>query len=134
MSERKWVFVCGPYSSPSPTHNVHVAVHVGERLYEAGFFPVVPHALTHLWDSIIPRAYQAWLEFHRHALRKCDALFRIPGESNGADQEVQFARALGIPVYERMQDLFRDFNVDPNLAMVRSVNDVDDEEEGGVYK
>ena len=41
-----------------------------------------------------------------HALlRKCDALFRIEGASNGADQDVMIAQELGIPVYYQLEEV-----------------------------
>ena len=38
-------------------------------------------------------------------LSRCDAVLRIPGESRGADQDVARARARGLPVYERIEDV-----------------------------
>lgn len=41
-----------------------------------------------------------------HALlRKCDAVFRIEGASNGADQDVMIAQELGIPVYYQLEEV-----------------------------
>ena len=34
----------------------------------------------------------------------CQALLRLPGESPGADREVQFARDNGVPVLYEVQD------------------------------
>jgi len=31
-------------------------------------------------------------------LSKCDAIYRIPGESKGADLEVEYAKEHGIPI------------------------------------
>jgi hypothetical protein len=37
-------------------------------------------------------------------LAKCDCLLRLPGESKGADNEVFWAKKLGMPVYYSIQE------------------------------
>jgi hypothetical protein len=66
-------------------------------LWDAGAVPVVPH-LTHLWHLVEPQPYAHWLALGRELLRRCDAVFRLPGTSPGADEEVALAEATGIPV------------------------------------
>ena len=38
-------------------------------------------------------------------IERCDAVLRLPGESTGADNDVRLARARGIPVYVRVEDV-----------------------------
>lgn len=38
-------------------------------------------------------------------ISRCDAVLRLPGASRGADQDVAQARALGLPVFERVEDI-----------------------------
>jgi len=38
-------------------------------------------------------------------LKKCDAVFRIPGESKGADQDVKIAKELGLNIYTNLNDI-----------------------------
>jgi hypothetical protein len=38
-------------------------------------------------------------------LEKCDAIFRIKGESNGADKDVKLAVERGIPVYYNLEEV-----------------------------
>jgi hypothetical protein len=38
-------------------------------------------------------------------LSRCDAVFRIPGASTGADLEVAKAREMGLPVFTRLEDI-----------------------------
>jgi hypothetical protein len=38
-------------------------------------------------------------------LERCDAVLRIEGASNGADEDVRIARQRGLPVYVRLEDL-----------------------------
>jgi hypothetical protein len=52
---------------------------------------------------------EAWNEIqypvaHR-LLHKCDAVFRITGESKGADNDVSIAQEKGIPVYYDLEEV-----------------------------
>lgn len=38
-------------------------------------------------------------------LEKCDAVLRIPGESNGADQDVKIAKEKGLMVYYHIDEI-----------------------------
>jgi hypothetical protein len=82
--------------------NTRNALRVGDRLWEAGAVPVVPH-LTHLWHLVAPKPYAHWLALGRELLQRCDALLRLPGDSQGADEEVALATELGIPVLEGLE-------------------------------
>ncbi len=46
-----------------------------------------------------------------NVLAAADALIRLPGESGGADAEVDCARALGIPVFCSIQRLLGHFTL-----------------------
>ena len=35
----------------------------------------------------------------------CDAVLRLPGDSNGADNDVRMAREWGLPIYYRLEDV-----------------------------
>jgi hypothetical protein len=41
----------------------------------------------------------------RRLIERCDAVLRIPGESKGADGDVELAGKLGLPVYHRLDEL-----------------------------
>ena len=38
-------------------------------------------------------------------LQHCDGVLRLPGDSNGADQDVAIARERGIPVWHSVEEL-----------------------------
>jgi hypothetical protein len=97
------VFISGPYSKGDVALNVREAVRAADRVWAAGFTPFVPH-LTHLWHLISPHPYPDWLALDLEWLAACDHLVRLPGESAGADGEVARALALGIPVYEGVDE------------------------------
>jgi hypothetical protein len=73
-----------------------------------GFVPFVPH-LSALWDIVdgesSPITYDDWLKYDFAWIDCCDALLRMPGESRGADMEVEYARSKGIPVSYSIADL-----------------------------
>jgi hypothetical protein len=99
---RPWVYVAGPYTQPDPAVNTRTALRAGDRLWDAGAVPIVPH-LTHLWHLVEPQPYAHWLALGRELLTRCDALLRLPGASPGADEEVALAKALDIPVLDGME-------------------------------
>lgn len=38
-------------------------------------------------------------------LQHCDAVLRLPGESSGADKDVEIAEQLGLPVYRTLEEV-----------------------------
>jgi len=91
------VYIAGPYTKPDPIENTHKAIVIAGRIYECGAVPIIPH-LTMLWHLVDPRPLEFWYAYDLEILARCDAVFRIPGESYGADAEVVEADRLGIPV------------------------------------
>lgn len=104
MLNRIKVYVAGPYSKPDPCVNTHDAIRVGSLLWDRGYTPFVPH-LTHLWHTVAPRPYIDWLAYDLVWLAACDVLLRLPGESSGADLEIEFAKERGIHVVHSFHEL-----------------------------
>lgn len=106
------VYVAGPISGFEPGgsqfDNVREAVELGERLRLLGFAVIVPH-LSALWHMIAPVPYEAWLAMDFAILERCDAVFRMPGASSGADREVAHAVAHGVPVFSSLDALHSRF-------------------------
>ena len=98
------VYVAGPYTGADPAVNVRAAILVGARLLDAGHVPFIPH-LTHFWHLVSPRPYEDWMQLDMAWIEVCEAMFRIPGESAGADREVARAKELGIPVFHDLDGL-----------------------------
>lgn len=91
------VYIAGPYSS-DPVENTKRAVLFGAHIrdkYNVRTF--VPH-FSHFEEQLAPKPYERWLEIDLDWLPLCDVLFRMPGESSGADAEVAAASLAGIPV------------------------------------
>jgi hypothetical protein len=90
--------------------NVRNAYAAANQLADEGFAPFVPHH-THFWHLLFPRPYAEWLRLDLAFLDCCDAVLRLPGPSNGADREVDAAKALGIPVFTEISALLETFRV-----------------------
>ncbi|MDN3654962.1 hypothetical protein QWZ08_04935 [Ferruginibacter paludis] len=65
-----------------PLLNLAGSAKVGDAAYEEILYPVA----------------------HR-LLLKCDAVFRIEGASNGADEDVRIAKERGLKIYYRLEDV-----------------------------
>lgn len=104
MKRKTRVYVAGPYTKGDVAVNVRQACLMGDLLLSEGYAPFIPH-LTHFLHMLAPRAYEEWLAFDLEWLRTCDVVLRLPGESNGADKEVEEAKRLGMPVYFAVRDL-----------------------------
>lgn len=92
------IYVAGPYSAGNSAHNIREAVLAADTLLGLGYVPFVPH-LHHFWDLIAPGEYEQWMALDLAWLEQCNALLRLPGDSPGADREVEHARSLGMDVF-----------------------------------
>lgn len=104
MQHRPRIYLAGPYTQGDVVVNVQNAVDTAEDVLMADGLPYVPH-LTHLWHLISPHEHAYWLALDLPWLRCCDAVYRLPGVSAGADQEVEEAQRCGIPVFETWEAL-----------------------------
>jgi len=106
---RAKVYVAGPYTKGDVAINVRNAFEAANKLADLGFAPFVPH-WTHFWHMMFPRPYEFWLELDNQFLPCCEAVLRLPGESNGADKEVALAGASGIPIFYSIESLDAHFS------------------------
>lgn len=104
FSTDKLIYIAAPYTFIDPVQNTNLACKIADELIVNGFVPYVPH-LTLLWHLITPRTVQFWYDYDIHLLKRCDAVLRIPGESVGADKEVELAKQWRIPVFYSIEDL-----------------------------
>ena len=98
------VYVASQYTIGSEGENVRVSLDVGNRLINEGFAPFCP-LLSHFQHMIFPQGYDTWLTLDIEWLSVCDCLLRLPGESKGADIEVEYAREHMIPVFYTIEQL-----------------------------
>lgn len=98
------VYVAGPYSKGDVALNVRTAIEAADQLAERHFCPYIPH-LSHFWHLMSPKPYEWWLTYDAMWLLECDAVLRIPGESEGAEKEVRLAQQRGLPVVSTIEEL-----------------------------
>lgn len=97
------VYIAGPYRS-NPIRGTANAIEAGDDLAHLGVIPFVPH-LTIVWDAWRPNPERFYLDLDMEWLEVCDALYRLPGQSSGADAEVRRMLDLGRPVFFRVAAL-----------------------------
>ena len=90
-------YIAGPYTKPDPVSNTRAALDEATVLLDSGLVaPIVPHLSLH-WDLVHPRPYEQWLDLDLDVIRRCDALYRLPGESTGAEREWAHAVRFNLP-------------------------------------
>src|SRR5688572_44925 len=112
------ILIAGPYRSGTNDdiqlmkQNLDRLEAVALPLFRKGHIPFIGEwlalPLIRLAGSQQP-GDAAWEEIqypvaHR-MLKKCDAVLRIEGASKGADEDVKQAKALGLPVYYKLEDV-----------------------------
>ena len=112
------ILIAGPYRSgtgdvPSKlAANVRAMEAYALPLFRAGHVPIVGEWLalplvelagsTQIGDTVFDEIFHPIAE---RLLARCDAVLRIGGASQGADQMAQSARARGLPVFTRLQEI-----------------------------
>lgn len=99
------VYVAGPISS-DVFEGIHRGMRAGKQLFLDGMAPYVPH-----WDAFLflPEGnWNAYLEWDLEYVALMEAVWRLEGESAGADLECYRAEALGIPVFYEADDEYED--------------------------
>lgn len=103
IGSHKFVYIAGPYTIGDVAENVREAILAAEEVAFCGHVPIIPH-LSHLWHLVIPHDYEFWCELTMRMLDRCDALVRLPGESRGADKEIERALELNLPVFYGIEE------------------------------
>lgn len=118
MAQRMLILISGPYLTGTDGDPDKVAANLAamERmalpLFERGHlavvgewmaWPVIRSAGGVSHNDAIFKTYQ-YPVAHR-LLGRCDAVFRIPGASNGADIECAKAREMGLPIFTDLNEV-----------------------------
>lgn len=115
----KRVYIAGPISKGDLLKNIRQFDAAFVKLLSLGFSPFNPGASVYLGNSmrdksfVLARAdskaggvtHEEWMRIDLAWLECADMVLRLPGESVGADIEVEFAKEIGIPVFENIDDL-----------------------------
>lgn len=109
ISARPRVYIAGPISS-DPIGGARNAIRAWHELWDAGFAPFAPHLdLLLVLHRDIP--YEDCMEYDFRWLQVCDAVYRLPGVSPGADRETEYAQEHGIPVCHAVGELVAELGV-----------------------
>lgn len=98
------IYIAGPYTKGDVIINIRRAIDAAEEISKKGHTPFIPH-LTAYWHLIYPHELEFWYNYDNEWLKSCDALYRIPGVSAGANMEVDLARKLGLIIYWKLEEI-----------------------------
>lgn len=99
------VYVAGPISKPPLEANIRRAFDAGHELLMNGFDPFIPHLYCFM-QITHPHSYERWMQLDLAFLSVCEAVFRVSGESPGAERECAHASEVcGIPIFHSVYDL-----------------------------
>lgn len=102
----KSVYIACPYSIGNQEEHVTNSIVTSHILADLGFIPFNP-LLVHYWHIMYERSYEYWCDYTMYWLLKCNMVLRLPGESKGADAEVEMAIKMNIPVYYNIPTLLK---------------------------
>lgn len=98
------VYIASPYTKGDVAVNVKKQIDVANSLISYGFCPFTP-LMYHFQHIVHPLSYKEWVTLGIEWLKCCDVVLRLPGESTGADYEVQVANCHSIPVVYSIAEL-----------------------------
>jgi hypothetical protein len=104
----KIVFVVGPFRGKNAweiEQNIRRAEAAALQIWRAGIAVICPHTNTRFFQGAAPD--DLWLAGDLEILRRCDAVFCLPGwdGSEGSIGEAHLADSIGIPVFFDMDAL-----------------------------
>ena len=110
-SIKPWCYISGPYTKGDTGQNVNTAMSQWAWLKEnyPDILFVCPH-WSHLQHMLTPLDYEEWIEYDLDLLSALmrsgpGCVIRLSGESEGADTECEYAKAMGIPVVKSSRQL-----------------------------
>ena len=112
------ILIAGPYRSGTNDdpaliqRNLDRLESVALPIFEAGHIPMIGEWVAlpimkqagskSLADSV---AAKYLYPVASRLIERCDAVFRMEGNSRGADEDVRLARERGLPVYTRIEEI-----------------------------
>jgi hypothetical protein len=112
------ILIAGPYRSGTGddpalmARNLRSLESVALPLYRAGHIPLIGEwlALPLLREAGSEKPGDAIYNeilypIANRLITRCDAVLRLPGNSQGADEDVRLAKERGLPVFENLADV-----------------------------
>lgn len=98
------VYIASPYTLGDIAVNVKNQMDIADQLIGAEYAPFVP-LYSHFQHMAHPRPYEDWVKLDNEWVTVCDCVLRLPGESKGADAEVQLALDNNMLIFYSIQQL-----------------------------
>ena len=106
MIKQPFVYVAGPISTGGDIPgNTHRGIKLAEEIRQLGFATFCPHLSVATEMVCGASTWQSWLDYDEQIILRCDAVFRMDGDSRGADRETAFAEHHAIPVFRDLQSM-----------------------------
>lgn len=109
------IYIASPYTAGDVAQNVRRQIEAAEQLRAAGHLPFWP-LHSHYWHEVFPHDWQFWMDMDLEWVAHMDVVLRLPGDSAGADMEVERAAALGLPVFFSVEEFCNYANYCSRLA------------------
>lgn len=103
---RPIVYLSGPITKGNRNDNLHQFNEAHRRTIDLGFAPINPGItmlLPFAWQEEYP--HSTWIDCDLPLVAASHIVLRLPGESVGADMEVDFALNLDMPVVHDLDEL-----------------------------
>lgn len=98
------IYISAPYSIGDTDANIDRACLAGDEILKKGHTPFIPHTMQR-WHKVSPKSYAEWLKIGMAYMGTCDAVLRLPGESKGADLEVEQAKEWRMLIYYDVKEI-----------------------------
>ena len=113
MTRPALIYVSGPMTTGGQYPvNIRRGLDAGLKLMERGYVVIVPHEKAFGMEMILPRSDRDWMAYDLKCVAVADAVYRMADErgvtypSKGGDEECEYARSIGKPVYYSFDTLF----------------------------
>jgi len=101
---KKYIYIAHPITIGQPDRNMRNMIDACEEVWKLGCFAYGAF-LNIMWEVVYPKTEGEYLKHDIAWMKKCDIAWRIPGESKGADKEIDKAIKAGIPIVYSLKEL-----------------------------
>lgn len=115
MTKPLLILIAGPYRSGTGgdpqliARNLARLEEVSGPIFRLGHVPMIGEwaalPILRTLDAVDAGEGDVMYETAHRLLQHCDAVLRLPGESAGADKDVEIAKERGLPVYRSLEEI-----------------------------